>query len=592
MTQTHMTDEILAKLVAIARANDIDLGLAPDGSDIGDLKPVIPAVNLNRAVSEIAHETGLNLKNSGLYVYGTHLVTVAIDGKEEEMDDLRFRTWIDQFQLNYYKRRKKSEDDDSPGVPVKATLKADVAKVLLRSDEFVCHLPVIKRILPVRLPVWENAEDGTLKVRLLPYGYDAITKIYTQNTGVSYQEDWTLATAVQYLRDLLKDFPFGDEGRSLSVQISAMLTMFCHLLLGERDRSPLIYFNANQPGSGKSRLAEMSIYPIYGTADPLTYADNDEFTKKLDTWAQAGELYAFLDDVSGLVKNNDLNRWITSPTWSGRVMHSQKTFSVYNQKLTLLTGNQATLSEDLTRRSLMVDLWSSELASDRQSRLSKVIDAEWLAQSSNRGDMLSALHALVIHWVSEHAAKPYGTIMPSFEGWSRVIPAIATCAGFACPLEKPNVQDAGGKQQVEFLRLIEAAVSDYTPPEGFKIGQPIDILLTDWCRLARWVGVFHSIVSDTVTMREVMDSNPKLYKPVHDENGVPREITDDDKNHQASRHMDKAMSTKFGGLLNKFYRGQIRTIGGRRYQFADREAKYSTFALVLLAEDAQDNQPF
>lgn len=588
----QMTDEILAKLVGIAKANGIDLGVAAEGTDIGDLKPVIPAVNLNRATSEIAHETAMNLKSSGLYVYAGRLITVAEDGKEEDMDEARFRTWIDQFQLNFYKRRKKSDDDESPGVPIKATLKADVAKVMLRDDNFVRHMPVIKRILPVRLPVWDKDEDGTLKVRLLPYGYDAETQIYTQNTGVEYLEMWTLEKAVNYIRDLLKDFPYGDEGRSLSVQIAAMLTMYCHLLLGERDRSPMIYFNANQPGSGKSRLAEMCIYPIYGTADPLTYADNDEFTKKLDTWAQANELYAFLDDVGGLVKNNDLNRWITSPTWSGRVMHSQKTFSVYNQKLTLLTGNQATLSEDLTRRSLMVDLWSSELATDRQNRLEKIIDAEWLSKPTNRGDILSALFAMVRYWVTEGKAEHYKTSLPSFEGWARVIPAIVVKAGFACPLEKPTVQDAGGKQQVEFLRLLEAAVADYTPECGMEIGKPVDILLTDWCRLARKVGVFHSVISDTVTMREEMDKNPKLYKPVKDENGVPRELSEEDKNYQASRFMDKGQSTKFGGLLNKFYRGQIRTINGRRYQFADREAKYSTFAILLLAEELGENEPF
>ncbi len=595
MKQLQLTDEILGKLAAIAAANGIDIGIAPEGSEIGDLKPVIPAVSLNRATSEIAHETGLNLKDSGLYVYGEtakRLITVSETGKEEDMDPDRFRTWIDQFQLNYYKKRKKSDDDEGPGVPVKATMKADVARVMLRSDEFICHLPIIKRILPVRLPVWELDEDGTKKVRILPYGYDAATQIYTQNTGVEYLEMWTLERAVQYLNDLLGQFPYGDDGRSLAVQIAAMLTMYCNLLLGERDRSPLIYFNANQPGSGKSRLAEMCIYPIYGTADPLTYADNDEFTKKLDTWAQAGELYAFLDDVSGLVKSNDLNRWITSPTWSGRVMHSQKTFSVFNQKLTLLTGNQATLSEDLTRRSLMVDLWSSELASDRQSRLDKVIDAEWLAQSNNRGDMLSALYALVKNW-TDQGANNHPSVMPSFEGWSRIVPAIVVAAGFKCPLERPNVQDAGGKQQVEFLKLLEAAVADYTPEGGLKVNEPVDILLTDWCRLARWKGVFHAIVSDLATMREVMDSNPKLYKPVKDENGIPRELTDDDKNIQASRYMDKSTSTKFGGLLNKFYRGQIRTIAGQRIQFAEREAKFSTFAITLLVDETRpENEPF
>lgn len=579
MSQIQVTDEILAKLVAIARANDIDLGIAPDGTDIGDLKPVIPAVNLNRAVSEIAHETGLNLKDSGLYLYAGRIVTVEADGSDLEMDELRFRTWIDSYQLNYYKRRKKSDDDDSPGVPIKATLKADVAKVLLRSNELLGNLPEIKRILPVRLPVWfKDEEDGSNKVRLLPYGYDQETKIYTANTGIEYLEMWTLDAAVTYLRTLLKDFPYGDDGRSIAVQLSAMLTMYCQLLFGERDRFPMIYFNANQPGSGKSRLAEMCIYPIYGTADPLTYSDNDEFVKKLDSWAQTGLAYAFLDDVSGLVKNNDLNRWITSPTWSGRVMHSHRTFSLFNQKLTLLTGNQATLSEDLTRRSLMVDLWSEMLPGDRQFEL--VLDTEWLAQAKNRGDILSALFALVKHWANHNHAQAYKQLVPSFEGWSRIVPAIVTLAGFACPLAKPNVQDAGGKQEVEFFRLLEKAALEYEPKFGF----PVPILLTEWCMMARHIGVFHNVLSDAASTREFLDANPKYYKPVRDAQGVERPLTDADKDLQALRHMDKSQSTKFSGILHKFYRGQVREINGKRYKFADRQARHSTFTIELIKD--------
>lgn len=574
----EVTEEILSKLIAVANANGLDLGLAPDGSEIGDLKPVMAAVNLNRAVSEIAHETGMNLKNAGLYVYAGRLITVEADGSPLDMDELRFRTWIDSYQLNYYKRRKKNDDDEGLGVPIKATLKADVAKVMLRSDEFLGHLPEITRILPVRLPVWEMPGEGTRKLRLLPYGYDQETKIYSRNTGVEYLEMWTLETAVNYLRDLLKDFPYGDTGRSIAVQVSAMLTTYCQLLFAERDRWPLIYFNANQPGSGKSRLAEMCIYPIYGTADALTYSDNDEFVKKLDTWAQNGVAYTFLDDVSGLVKNNDLNRWLTMPSWGGRIMHKQSMFSVLNQTLTLLTGNQATLSDDLTRRSLMVDLWSSELPSDRQGRLSQVIDAEWLADKKNRGDMLSALFALTKHWVDEHGAKPYAKLVPSFEGWSKIVPSIVALAGFDCPLQAPNVQDAGGKQEVEFLRLLTAAVAEYEP----QLGKPVDLLLTEWCRLARRIGVFHGVVSDTPTMREVMDSSPKLYKPVKDAAGVECQLMDTDKEYQASRYLDRSQSTKFGGLLLKFYRGQIRTINGRRYKFADREARHSTFTVEAL----------
>jgi hypothetical protein len=588
-----ITDEILARLLPIAQAQGIDLGLAAQGSDAEDLRPTIPAVSLKRSTSEIAHETGLNLKSSGLYLYGQTLITISDTGDAEPMDTDRFRTWIDQFQLNFYTRRK-NENDDGPGAPIKATLKKDVAAVLLRSDEFLRQLPQIRRILPVRLPTWTtNPEDNSRTVRLLPYGYDSESQIYTVDTGIKYPTDWPLQKASDYLRKILCEFPYGDDGRSLAVQIASMLTIYCQLLFAERDLLPMIYYNANIPGSGKSILAQLVIYFLYGTAEPLTYADNDEFTKKLDTWAQSPVAYAFLDDVSGLVKNNDLNRWITSPVWSFRYMHSQRTGSVLNQKLTLLTGNQATLSEDLTRRSLMVDLWSSELAIDRQKRITTVIDAEWLAAPTNRTHILAALHSLTNHWLNTGAVT-YTTLIPSFEGWSRIVPAIVTSAGFACPLQKPNVQDAGGKQEVEFLRLIEAAVRDYDPPGGWLINTPRDILLADWCRLARAIGVFHSIVGDASTTREVLDSKPALYKKVYDSDGSERSLTERDRDDQAHSYMDKSQQTKFGIMLNKYYRGQIRDIHGRKFQFANREARHSTFPLTYLGptSPADPSEPF
>jgi hypothetical protein len=575
----EVTEEILAKLISAAKANGLDLGLAPDGSEIGDLKPIIAAVNLNRATSEIAHETGANLKGSGLYVYSERLVTVNEDGTTRDMDSKRFRSWIDTYQLNYYKRRMLKDGDETKlGPPIKATMKKDVVDVLLASDEFLSHLPVIKRIVPVRLPVWEADEEGGRRVRLLPFGYDLETMIFTRNTGIEYLENWTLQNAVDYLRTLLKDFPFADEGRSLSVQISAMLTIFCQFLFFERDRWPLIYFNANTPGSGKSRLAEMCIYAIYGEALPLTYSENDEFVKKLDTWAQQGMAYMFLDNLTGLVKNNDLDRWLTCPMWAFRRMHTQTMGSVLNQTLPLLTGNQATLSDDLTRRSLMVDLWSSQRPEDRMESLSINIDAEWLTAPKNRGDMLSAFYALVRHWSHDHGGKVYHKLIPSFEGWSRIIPSIVTLAGFNCPLEKPNVQDAGGKQEVEFFRLIAAAVAEHEPTPG----KPVALLLTEWCRLARKHGLFHAVISDVETMRSVLDASPRLYKPMKDAGGADQLLTEGDKDFQAACYMEKGQSTKFGGLLHKFYRGQERKINGVWYKFADREARHSTFALEVV----------
>ncbi|MFT3992155.1 MAG: hypothetical protein QM680_12170 [Luteolibacter sp.] len=569
-------EEIYRAMLPFLKSAGIDLGIAPEGTDLPDEPPVIPAVNLNRAVSEIAHETGMNLKTSGLYLYGNRLVTITEEGKDEEMDVDTFRTWIDQFQLNYSKHKMVASEDggQKKGPPIKTTMKRDVASVLLKSGEFRGHLPEIKRILPMRLPVFCTKEDGMTGVRLLDEGYDFESKVYTHSAGVVAELDWTVERAKKYLEDLLKDFPFADVGRSLSVQISGMMTIYCQLLFPELDRWPMIYFNANNPGSGKSRLAEIMIYPVYGEVDMIAFAENDEFVKRLDSWAQKGIAYCFIDDVSGLVKSNELNRWLTSPRWSGRLMHSQKMFSVINQLLTLLTGNQATLSDDLGRRSLMIDLWSGLLAADRQSDLSKVIDQQWLVEPRNRIDILSAMHALLRNWVDEGAA-PHKKLIPSFEGWSRMIPAMVTLAGFECPLQPAKVNDAGQKQEVEFKRLIEAAVAEYQP----EIGKPVDIRLPEWCRMARSKGLFHTVIADVETAREMLDTKPSLYKLVKVGEHELMPNTEEQKHEQACRFMDKSMSTKFGGQLHKFYRGRICKIDDRFYRFADRESKHSTYVL-------------
>lgn len=586
---TDIPAEILSKLLAIAGANGIDIGLAPEGSELPDDRPIFPAVSLNRAVSELAHETGLNLKTSGLYLFQKRLITVNAAGEEEEMDDVRFRSWIDQFQLNYYKRKKRSDDDDSPGVPIKATMKADVAKVLLRSDEFRRHLPEIRRIVPVRLPRLRYGDDVTDLV-ILPYGYCSETGVYTADTGIDYALDWDLEKATKYLLNLLGDFPFAaDEGRSMSVQISMMLTLYCQLMFAARDRMPMGFFNANDVGSGKSRLAELCIYPVMGDAEGVGYAENDEFKKSLDTWAKSGKPYLLLDDVSGLVKNNDLNRWLTMAKWSGREMHTQRAFSELNLVLTLMTGNQATLSDDLGRRALVVDLWASETAADRQGNIKTVIDAEWLANAGNRGDILSALHALVMNWFHDHEAKEYHKLIPSFEGWSRVVPAIVTAAGYACPLQKPMIADAGAKQEVEFVRMLEKAVAEHNP----QLNQPIELRLHKWAGIARRAGVFHGVISDMETQRDFLEANPKYYKAEFDADGIEfaGSLTSLQKENQAYEFLDKSASTKFGNLLHKFYRGKVREVNGARYKFADREARHSTFALEMIrAADAPTGQ--
>jgi hypothetical protein len=570
------TDEIVVALEGVSNQVGVDMGVAPEGSEAVDLRPTFPAVSFARPVSVAAHETGMNLRNSGLFRFGRRVGTVADDGNFEDMEVDRFRTWIDRHQICYVKKAKRSEDDDKPARPVQVTLKADVAKVLLASEELLGVLPKLRKIVPVRLPVFDRKDDRR-GVRLLPYGYDHETGVYCVDTGIEIAEDWTLEQAVEYLRGLLKDFPFGDPERSISVQLCAMMTCFCQLLFDPMDQFPLIFFNANIPGSGKSRLAELCCYPVYGDADDVTYSESEDFTKALNAWSENSKAYTFIDNLTGFVKNNKLDKWVTLPTWTHRIMHTSKMATSPNQTLTLITGNQATLSDDLGQRSLVVDLWSSEPAADRARRIKDTLDHKWLASGVNRSRMLSAYWALLRHWnMEEEPAFP--KVFPRFEAWSRTVPGIVTLAGFADPLAPANLNDAGQKTEVEFVRLLEAAIREWEPAEG----KPAVLALPEWCAMARGAGLFHSILGDIPTMRSEMDRKPSLYVQPTDANGMPCELREPHKDAQAAKFMDRGQATKFGNLLHKTFRGQIRTVNGRRYKFADRQARHSTFALELI----------
>jgi hypothetical protein len=71
--------------------------------------------------------------------------------------------------------------------------------------------------------------------------------------------------AVDYLRDLLHEFPFAeDQGRSMACQVAAMMTRFAVSLLPEQAQVPFVVWNANGPAAGKSLLAMLVDGPCQG----------------------------------------------------------------------------------------------------------------------------------------------------------------------------------------------------------------------------------------------------------------------------------------------------------------------------------------
>jgi hypothetical protein len=315
-------------------------------------------------------------------------------------------------------------------------------------------------------PFWLK-EGSDLHVELIPPGYDERTKIFTLEL-VKYRHDLPLDEAKAFLSDCLARFPWAEEEengnrRSLGVHFAAMLGVFCSSLFEEGTVKPMIVFNGNQSGSGKSLLMRMALAPVHGAPAESGKAANEEFRKLLFSTAKARKPYLALDDVSYL-KSDDLNRFITTSIHEGRNMGGDVMgqFPAVTQVLT--TGNQLTLAADLVRRSLVVDLFEPGKATERT--FEKEITPDWLCLPETREKFLADLWAIVREWNEAGRPACKEARHTSASQWASVIGAIVHHLN---PKLKPFAKrtfNLGGDESGAALEVLICALASQLPISG------------------------------------------------------------------------------------------------------------------------------
>lgn len=118
---------------------------------------------------------------------------------------------------------------------------------------------------------------------------------------------------------------------------------------------PMIAITASRPGSGKTALArhilEARGLPSAPTMMPLK---EQGWEKLLPAAIPRG--YLFLDNVYGTFNSSTLSAFLTSKSWSWRVLGSTRIEEARLDVQVVVTGNNIELGEDLLRRSLVIDL--------------------------------------------------------------------------------------------------------------------------------------------------------------------------------------------------------------------------------------------
>lgn len=335
--------------------------------------------------------------------------------------------------------------------PKPAIFPLESAKVVVRAADDAPHLRTLHGV--VHAPTFRP--DGSL---ITQPGYDAATGLLFLPTGgqpnlVPDEPSVSdVQMAVKILDYMLQDFRFVTDHDRASY-IGLMLTPLLRSIVPAPYKLGVI--EAHQPGSGKSFLARALASIHGGVLHAEMPADEAELAKVigsiLDT--QTSPVVAF-DNVTGLVRSSTLAGLLTSPTFQGRRLGSSTVIEADNDRLWVITGNNAALSGDLSRRNVRVRIDPGVPNPEMRTEFA-ISDFEgWVRE--HRGDLLWSLLVIVRHWVVRGMPFIDTPTGDSYGRWVSTLRAITHFAGMPGSFDDLSTRaDAVDPEADDFRRFLE-----------------------------------------------------------------------------------------------------------------------------------------
>jgi hypothetical protein len=259
---------------------------------------------------------------------------------------------------------------------------------------------------------------------LRPDGTVFDTPGYDAETGLLFEAEEELApvpttptkqqvkTALGTLIHPFKNFPFasvGDQG----VFLAALLTAVVRPAL---PTAPAFGLDAPVQASGKTLLALCIAMLATGqipTVWPHTAGrDDEEVRKRLITALSKNALALIWDNLVGQFDSPAMAAALTAPMITDRILGKSESVSIPNRAITIFTGNNLTLTGDLTRRVLRCRI---DPKSDRP--FARRFDLDPLAYvEEHRQEMVRAALTIIRGYLSSGKEPAVGR-MASFELW-------------------------------------------------------------------------------------------------------------------------------------------------------------------------------
>lgn len=564
-----------------------------------------PFVSVSLPIDDLAIRVADLLKASdgrwGLFRSGGEIVTIdESEGARKEMTARSFRTWLPTVRgVMPVARWVDTEERDEQGRaikrPIKGELTKDQAETILASEVLRSKLPVLRGINAVRLPVMDDELDerGLPRMRLLDNGFDPKTGIYTTRGGLDYEANVPFDDAVNYFWTLFRYFGWRTPNRDFAIHLTAILSIYGRgIYLG---KAPAFVYNANIQESGKTTLASYAVWLVHGIPGtrPLLKDAEAKLEELLNTAALNADPYVFFDNVdwgSDPVKTVLLDEWLTNPRKIFRLLGGNRQASIELRATTVMTGNRVTLSTDLQRRSLMVDLLNRQSGSERELPEDvTIIDSGFFNNEENRKMGLACCWSILKEWdLNERPLRP-GKLLGSFERWSAVMPSVVYFAGqksaglvWDCMADSVN-EDIGDKESLEYKKLAEAALMEFGPDEAGTMRDTLEITVAQFAGVARRNAVATRSLWPEQDVESVMQSEGKpggwkFTAPTSSTKQVDDfvefiEAQDDDggRKKSASEWLSPKTRSSFGNALKvRLHERYFRGPDGELYEFMHR----------------------
>jgi VirE-like protein len=456
---------------------------------LSDPRPKLRLPGTNRLLSDFALELAEHLNDKNIYLCNGEVVALQ-DKALKPIKAQAFRTWCEQHVLCYIQ---KGAGENT--LTFKQSMDSDDAIGTLDSPQFKNGLRPVRRIFHARLPIL--SPDN--KLMLLPAGYDADSQTLTLSE-VEYDPDMPLEEALQVINDLFAEFDFADDEktpgdglkptpRSKSVAVAAAVGLFVGALLPGTAQRPCFIICANAEGAGKGTLAKCCMMPTVGSIPTASKPnDENEIRKTLLTAVREAKTIIFFDNLRGHLSSESLEAFLTATIFEGRKLGVNEYIVAPNLATVFITGNGLTVSPDLRRRSLFVELHlSEERAEDKVFK--RPLDEHLLLEL--RPKMLAALWSLTKHWDRQGRPGPSRS-HSAFPSWANIVSGIVEAAGFGCPLERADVA-AAADPDGDDMRSLVSAMERKLPTQGHRAGKS-NWTFGELLNLAREEGLFETIL--------------------------------------------------------------------------------------------------